>query len=91
MRFKDEMNYELRITNYDLEIWRVSDSRKCEALAEVVGKIIYDLRFTIYDLRFTIYDLRFRRMARLRLARIWIIELWEKIGMMGVCGSASGV
>ena len=34
------MIYDLRFTIYDLEIWRVSDSRKCEALAEVVGEIM---------------------------------------------------
>ena len=32
--------YDLRFTIYDLEIRRVSDSRNCEALAEVVGKIM---------------------------------------------------
>ena len=29
--------YDLRFTIYDLEIWRVSDSRNCEALAKGRG------------------------------------------------------
>ena len=33
------MIYDLRFTIYDLEIRRAAGARKCEALAEVVGKI----------------------------------------------------